>query len=960
MSSNNMKNKILEIQSRWLRLIKDPNYPLVSSTVRTVLDLITELMYIEPGQFVLEFLQNAEDALMEAGKKGYFKIELYKDKIVISNNGKPFDEKDLESLCSVASKKKPAAGYKGFIGIGWKSVYKVSNHVEICSAGTCFEFNEEYWKRPEAQEILNKYYLKPEEVLWQVTPIPIEPIEALPPDETRFIIYLKDPSLYNKINETINELGPSLLLFLDYVNKVMIDDYVSNRHKRIEWSIDDEDIFNGTKVKIVKVIISEDGKTSYYKFLTFRKEFQIPEDVKKDDETIKAKRDNIDKREVAIAFSLDPVKDELKPIEEARFWGIYSFLPLTEIRTGLKFLIQADFIVHPGRRYINVEAKWNHHMMKSLAKLLVDVISYLMKKFKKSYLSVFDYREILDEIWIKLTEPYIIKTINNILIDPIVPCYKGHDVKLSQVVKASEEIFELIKYGLLSEEDLTHIYGVEKHILDPMVRLRERDEKEKVSKLSLIDLLNENLIKAKMSKNLEKALNFLSHIYKLADKRYIMKIQVPNEKRFIITSSGDLKLAQNVYIPRTPQYIIDLSKKFSEIKGYLESLNFVHEKMIELVGEDILKQLGVREVSLREVAEEVILKQIIAKNPPPDKDKLLIATFLVKQAGLVINEPIWVLTKDGDIESSDNVWNPKLFEGFEDVANLLNIKLLDIKSYLKYDENAESWKRFFEKIVKGFILHECAYYGYSYQCYLSKDVNELVNEIKKALEDAGVDNNVKLIRFLKNLYKLTLSIQQQLNFPIQWNKIIVRLITDEEGFAYSNQLLLHDVYKAAEEWFKWKDKGFPIGPFVSPRYLDEPNDASLWRRFFVEILDVKNAVDNEVIEKFAEWHVEKILSERGYKIINKGGESDFQINVDKDIIYVEVKGRRKRIDEIIDVELTERETRLARSLREKYWLIVVENIPNDPKAWVLKDPTKVVSKIKIDGEYIKKYGEALG
>ena len=155
MSSNNMKNKILEIQSRWLRLIKDPNYPLVSSTVRTVLDLITELMYIEPGQFVLEFLQNAEDALMEAGKKGYFKIELYKDKIVISNNGKPFDEKDLEGLCAVASKKMPVAGYKGFIGMGWKSVYKVSNHVEICSAGTCFEFNEEYWKRPEAQEILS-------------------------------------------------------------------------------------------------------------------------------------------------------------------------------------------------------------------------------------------------------------------------------------------------------------------------------------------------------------------------------------------------------------------------------------------------------------------------------------------------------------------------------------------------------------------------------------------------------------------------------------------------------------------------------------------------------------------------------------------------------------------------------------------------------------------------------------
>jgi len=74
-------------------------------------------------------------------------------------------------------------------------VYKVSNHVEVCSAGICFEFNEEFWKKPEAQEILKKYDLKPDEVLWQVTPILIEPTEALPKDETRFTIYLKDPSL---------------------------------------------------------------------------------------------------------------------------------------------------------------------------------------------------------------------------------------------------------------------------------------------------------------------------------------------------------------------------------------------------------------------------------------------------------------------------------------------------------------------------------------------------------------------------------------------------------------------------------------------------------------------------------------------------------------------------------------------------------------------------------------------
>jgi len=101
-------------------------------------------LYIEPGQFILEFLQNAEDALMEAKRKGFFKVELYRDKVVIRHNGKPFDERDLENLCSIRSSKKPSLGYRGFIGIGWKSVFNVSDKVEIYSKDVSFKFDREY------------------------------------------------------------------------------------------------------------------------------------------------------------------------------------------------------------------------------------------------------------------------------------------------------------------------------------------------------------------------------------------------------------------------------------------------------------------------------------------------------------------------------------------------------------------------------------------------------------------------------------------------------------------------------------------------------------------------------------------------------------------------------------------------------------------------------------------------
>jgi hypothetical protein len=524
--SNLSKNKVLEIQDRLLREAKTTT----GVSVKRFLDRIVRLLYIEPGQFILEFLQNAEDALMEKkmkaeGKKeaektevkktGYFKVELYKDKVIISNNGKPFDDRDLENLCAIMSVKKPASGYKGFIGIEWKSVYKVSTHVEVCSAGLCFEFNKDYWSRPDILEMLRKYNLTPDDVLWQITPIPIQPTEALTGDETRFVIHLQDELKYNEIIETVEKLGPSLVLFLDHVNRIIINDWVRNKHKLIEWATLDQDVYEGVKVKRVLVAVHENGSTKGYKFLVFKKEFEVPPDVQRDPVTVDAERSDVKEREVAIAFALDPATEDLKPVD-GEFWMIYSFLPLHEVRTGLGFLIQADFIVHPGRRYLNVEAKWNHWLMKCIADLLKIVIRYLSKNYRRSYLQVFDCKEIGDEVWRKLIEPYVVKTVKEELKNPEVLCIKGHVVRLDQVVKPSDEVVEFMekygKYGLFDEGELKYIYGTEKHILDPKVKLPEEGAcftpEKPLPLLTIESLLNKELIEAKMDKDVNVALEF--------------------------------------------------------------------------------------------------------------------------------------------------------------------------------------------------------------------------------------------------------------------------------------------------------------------------------------------------------------------------------------------------------------------------------------------------------------------
>jgi len=316
---------------------------------------------------------------------------------------------------------------------------------------------------------------------------------------------------------------------------------------------------------------------------------------------------------------------------------------------------------------------------------------------------------------------------------------------------------------------------------------------------------------------------------------------------------------------------------------------------------------------------------------------------LVKQAGIVADKPIWVLTKDGDIEKSDNVWNPELFTGFEDVAKLLGVKLLDIDAYTKYDGDVKGWREFFGKIVLGYELH--------------KYVQDLINKVKEALEkNDSINNNIKLVQLLYRLWQNSTS--------AQWGKVRVKLVTDEDSFAYSDQLLLHDIYDGKEQWSKWKAYGFTIGPFVSPKYLEKPKEkreeASSWKEFFVNVLGVKEIADIEEVEEFAKWFTKRKLEEKGYRIIGKGSGCDFNIYVsEKEMACVEVKGRKMSIDYLF-IELTENETKTALEMKDNYWLAVVESIPNNPRLWILKNPARVlpeIKEIKIYGENIKKHGE---
>ncbi|ELU06277.1 hypothetical protein CAPTEDRAFT_76413, partial [Capitella teleta] len=108
-------------------------------------------LYSKDTHFVLELIQNADDNsyaehLLNPDSDVVPTLSfVVSDRAVkISNNEKGFLEKHVKAICDVGCSTKPKhqMGYIGQKGIGFKSVFRVSDEPEIVSSGFHFKFDK--------------------------------------------------------------------------------------------------------------------------------------------------------------------------------------------------------------------------------------------------------------------------------------------------------------------------------------------------------------------------------------------------------------------------------------------------------------------------------------------------------------------------------------------------------------------------------------------------------------------------------------------------------------------------------------------------------------------------------------------------------------------------------------------------------------------------------------------------
>lgn len=885
------------------------------------------MVFVRTSRFIMELIQNAEDALIDADYPGEIEIIVSNKRIKIIHNGKPFTKEDVDAICGIRSTKKPERGTLGYLGIGFKSVFKITDCPQIFSGPYAFKFDKNYWKE--------EHY----RALWPIIPIPIslENItETIPPNKTTFILPFRSEKDYNIVKDELNRLSPHLFMFLKRLSKLTIIDEVTGEKKIFEWYVRQIEKLSPTiEVKNVKVI--ENGKAR--SFIVFSGIFNVPDDVKNDRLTQEARRERVVAREVSIAFPLDEKEERLVGVEEIGwvYGGLYSFLPLEEARSGIRFLIQGDFIVQPGRESINYEAKWNKWMFECVAEVASQAIEYFSKhpKFCGQYIPFFEISKVDGNFYSKLIEPTLKRKIEEKLKDPHVPAVDGTIVPLSKAVKITEEIEGFIQKDLLKKDDLNIIFKEEG------LNFIGKDVKTgslTVKQIPLEKLHNKELIEKKLKEG--KGIDFLAELYHEAYKRNRFYSIYYYDGWFIIDKELKIRFARETYFSSIPKEVEELLEEVPEAKEVLGEYKFVHPEL-EAKIKDLLEKAGVKNISYREICEKVVIPKVSILSPKPTSDdakkKLKVWTYMLKKGGIYLSSEIWVLDRSGEARRSSEIFLPigdkKKIEEYEKAG----IKFVDLEAYISVDKEQDKekakkeWINFFNSINIKSPKED------------NRSIEIVLRRIRKDAPKLGKEDLLICTKVLKELCEA---------FPYIGELQPIQVLTDKEEIEISENVYFSSKYEPEQDW--QRQNLVDVGRFLSDKYLEE-GDIKGWKEFFRKVR-VREKAPSEAVEKYAIAFVSNKLRELGYSNIKLSQNGhDFVCSKDGIEYYIEVKGRTGDIE---DIKLEKSEVKTAIKKKSTYILMVVFGIPNQPKLCMITNPIEAIEdwyELTIPKEVLKKF-----
>lgn len=553
-------------------------------------------IWSDPSHALIELLQNADDAGATA-----VEYKMCPQGILFSHSGgHSFREDEVRAICSIADSTKDAEKHTGFMGIGFKAVFQLSNSPFIFSHPWQFRFSKEGFS--------------PEKWGWILIPrwvdsIPVDSIpmemEKVPKEKTVFWlpykVELSDDSKM-RIAEAIFERFDSIcLLFLRNVTKIQIESF-DGRFRKMFRSED-------------TVVEEKNGEETTHKYKVFRKLFNVPDEVKADNRVHESRRDKTKVREIVLAFAID-AKDKLQPM---KYSHLYTFLP-TVYDPELRFVVQGDFILDSHRSRVEESLKWNQWLWRCVKDLLQSAIEGFqddegnhVKGFKDKDNLRYQFYTVLpskgDFFWFRYSYQTIIRTE---LVEPFwkycqeTPIIVTSDntwVKPEEAVIANAEVQKLLDKAKLKE-----LTGRE-HFVHPEVG----GVKEFLKEMGVYDFEEQKILGALKDEHWgnSKERGWFRDLYTFFYDRVIddnskiewLRLYWANELKLPIikTTQEIAKKPDEVLFP--PE-----SEKELELATGIPGVFFVDTSIIEENSHKLLEKLGVDSFTKKGIVETSILK----------------------------------------------------------------------------------------------------------------------------------------------------------------------------------------------------------------------------------------------------------------------------------------------------------------------------------------------------------------
>lgn len=315
----------------------------------------------DPTNFIFELLQNADD--VKATIVNYYFED---NRIIFTHNGTDFEEKQVEAICSIGETTKQIITQIGFMGMGFKSVFKITDRPQIVSEKFRFYFSKEGYDSDDDGWVFIPNWLEmmPDNLKF-----------AIKDGFTHIILPFKSDiqqETKDDIRTFLNKIEPVSIAFLNNITDLNI--YFN---KNLKLSI----YRNGSSIMLEK---NSEKRITLYKSIV--KEELITEELKKNIHVKKKGRDKPDKVPITLAFLFS---ENGKFITKEQ--PFYAFLP-TEENTRLKFVLQTDFILNSKRSSLDKEIiKWNAWLIECAQPILWKAI----EEFKSNPALKYDFYSIL-------------------------------------------------------------------------------------------------------------------------------------------------------------------------------------------------------------------------------------------------------------------------------------------------------------------------------------------------------------------------------------------------------------------------------------------------------------------------------------------------------------------------------------------------------------------------------------